>query len=152
METITQKHVDAYLSGKAELKDLLGFSPEYVKKLKGRTQFFLDGGHKERALMMLEMLEELDRKDTLPTLLAIDILLQLGKSDAAEEKVNTLLTRRPDDPDALVALAELKLAIGELVPAAKALKKVVDKDPKGTTAAGKRARAVAARAHARLMS
>ena len=152
MEQITQKEVNAYLAGRAELKELLGFSPEYLQQLKGRTQFFLDGGHKERALMMLEMIEALDRKDTLATLLAVEILLQLGRSDAAEEKVNALLQRRPDDPDGLVALAQLKIAIGELVPAAQTLKKVIDQDQQAKTPAGRRARLVAARARAQLQS
>jgi Flp pilus assembly protein TadD len=147
---ITQKQLDAYAAGEVELKELLAISPEYLAQLKGRAQFFLDGGHRQRALMMLEMLEELDRTDPLPTLLAIEVLLQLGQSDTAEQKIHRLLALRPNDPQALVALAELKLAIGEMVPAADLLKKVIETDAQAKTPAGARARAVAARAATQL--
>jgi len=152
MTEITQKHVDDYAAGKVELATLLGLSPEYVTDLRGRAQFFIEGGHDERALIMLEMLEELDRSDTLPTLLAIEVLQKLGRSDAAEEKIERLLARDPHDLDALVAKAELLIATGELAPAAATLEAVVERDPDGRTDAGKRARAVAARASAQLTS
>jgi len=146
----TDKELTAYADGTIELKDLLGLGPDFLEQLKGRAQFFIDGGHHERAVMMLEMLEELDRADSLPTLLAIDSLLAQGHSDAAEAKVRALLERDPESPDALVALAEVQIAAGEMVPAAETLVRVIDTDPEGTTDAGRRAMAVAAAAHARL--
>ena len=149
MSTITNKDLEAYAANKTELKDLLGMEPSFLELLKGRAQFFLDGGHTERALIMLEMLEELDRKDPAPSLIAADLLLKEGRSDAAEEKIEALLARSPHHPEGLVAKAELKIAIGELAPAAAILKEVIDQDPHGKTVAGKRAMAVAAAAHAR---
>ena len=93
---LTDAELDAYERGEAELEDLLGLTPQYMDGLRGRAQFFIDGGHQERALMMLEMLEELDRTDVQPTLLAVEVLLKMGDSDRAEEKINELLERRPD--------------------------------------------------------
>ena len=40
----------------------------------------------DTAVVAVKMLEELDRKDPLPTLLALEILLALGLSDGAAEK------------------------------------------------------------------
>lgn len=140
----------ATVNGFRELKDLLGLGPDHLERLRGRAQFFIDGGHYERALIMLEMLEALDRNDTLPTLLAIDSLLALGRSDGAEAKARALLARDPDDGDALVALAEVQIAVGDLVPAAATLERVVTRDPDGVTEAGRRALAVAAAAYERL--
>ena len=97
---------------------------------------------------MLEMLEELDRTDTLPTLHAIDVLLVLGRSDAAEAKINRLLSRNRRDPMARVAQAELLIRGGQLLPAAKLLEQVVAEDPVG--AAARRAVAVAARTQAQM--
>jgi predicted Zn-dependent protease len=148
MEPLTQAQVDAYLAGRLEMKSLLHLSADDLAKLRGRAQFFYDGHHDERALIMLEMLEELDRHDTLPTLMAIDVLLRLGRSDSAEEKIDRLLARDPTDADALVAQAELHLACGRLVPAAAILAQVIERDPDTKTAAGQRARVVAARGYA----
>lgn len=147
MPEISQQQLDDYVAGKTELKDLIGLDADHLEQLKGRAQFFLDGEHHERALIMLEMLEELDRSDTLPTLLAIDLLLGQGNSDAAEEKIETLLARDPDDADALVAKAQLLVQTGQMVPAAELLERVIAEDPDATSDAGKRAQALAARAH-----
>ncbi len=147
MSQINQQQLDDYVAGKTELRDLIGLGAEELDKLKGRAQFFLDGEHHDRALIMLEMLEELDRNDTLPTLLAIDLLLAQGKSDAAEEKIETLIGRDPNNSDALVAKAELLIQSGQMVPAAELLERVVGKDPDAASDAGKRAQALAARAH-----
>ncbi len=148
MTATMPQEVDRYLAGNTELKDVLGLDPAYLAKLRGRAQFYVDGGHRERALIMLEMLEALDRTDPLPTLHAIAVLLELGRSREAEEKADELLARSPGDPDALVAKAEVKLARGELVPAAELLGRVVARDPGGKTAASRRALALAARADA----
>ena len=145
---ITAGQVRDWAAGKVEIKDLIGLAPAEVEGLQGRAQFFLEGRHDERALIMLEMLEELDRTDPLPSLLAIEVLLRLGQSDAAEEKIATLLQRRPDDPEVLVAQAELLIQTGQLVPAAALLERVLGKDSDAKTPAGQRARAVAARASA----
>jgi len=147
MTTINDKQLDAYVAGKTELKDLIGLSSTDLEQLKGRAQFFLDGSHKERALIMLEMLEELDRTDSAPSLLAIELLLEQGNSDAAEEKIEALLARDPSDTDALVAKAQLLVGIGQMVPAAELLERVVAKDPDAGSDAGKRAVALAAHAH-----
>ncbi len=152
MTDVTQQQVDAYLNGKAELHQILELAPGYVEQLKGRTQLFLDGGHTERALIMLDMLEELDRTDPTPSLVAAKLLLDDGRSDAAQEKIERVLKRDPKNPDGLVALAELEIATADLVGAAEILACVIDKDPDGKTDAGKRALAVAAEAHARYES
>jgi tetratricopeptide (TPR) repeat protein len=152
MTAINQKQIDAYLQGEAELKDLLEVEPAYMEELKGRAQFFVDGGHDERALIMLEMIEELDRSDPMPHLLAAELLLKEGRSDAAQEKIEMVLERDPEHADALVAKAELRIATGDLVEAAMLLGKVIDRDPDATTDAGKRAQSVAAAAHARFES
>jgi len=150
MTTLSPQDIKSYAAGTRELRDLLGIDGATYDALRGRAQFFLDGGHRERALIVLEMLEELDRTDALPVLVAVEVLLELGRSDAAAEKIHRLLARDANDADALVALAELKIAIGELVPAADVLARVLEGDPEGRSAAGARARAVAARAHAKL--
>ena len=150
MTEITQQHLDQYAAGKAELKDLVGMSAEEVEHLRGRAQLFLDGGHDERALIMLEMLEELDRSDPLPSLLAVGLLLKRGESDAAEEKLAALEGRHPKHPEVQIAKAELLIQTGQMVPAARLLKAVIDQDPQAKTDAGKRAQAVVARANAML--
>ncbi len=146
---VTDTEVQAYLDGSSELRDILGMNAELVEQLKGRAQFFLDGGHDERALIMLEMLEELDRTDATPTLLAIETLLKLGLSDRAQEKVETLLARTPDDPDALVARAQLELSTGRWVAAAATLERVVNRDPEAKMEATKRALILAQAAYER---
>ena len=147
MAAITEQQLDAYLSGETELKDLVDLDPDYLEQIKGRAQFFVDGGHTERALIMLEMLEELDRKDPLPSLLAIDLLLGDGRSDDAEAKIDMLQERHPNSPDVAVARAQLLVQTGQLVGAAALLEGVLAADPEATTDAGQRARALAARAH-----
>ena len=147
MSEISKDQVEAYLGGKAELHEILELEPDYVEQLRGRAQFFVDGGHVERALIMLGMLEELDRTDPTASLIAAELLLAEGSSDAAAEKIGQVLERDPNNADALVASAELKIATGQLVPAAKVLEKVISIDPEGKTAAGSRALAVATKAH-----
>ena len=149
MNPMTTQDLEKYAAGKTELCDLLEMEPAYIEQLKGRAQLFIDGGHTERALMMLEMLEELDRRDPMPALLAAELLLKEGRSDAAETKIEAVLARTPGQPEALVAKAELKIAIGELTPAAELLRQVIERDAQGKTAAGRRAMAVAAQAHRR---
>lgn len=149
MGEVTERQTAAYLNGEVELKDLLGLSPEYVADLRGRAQFFLDGGHDERALIMLELLEDLDRTDMVPTLLAVDVLLRLGRSDAAQAKADALSACAPQCDDAQVACAKVKLAIGEWARAAQLLKGVLARDPQARTSAGRSARALANEAYAR---
>lgn len=146
---VTDTEVQAYLEGQAELRDILGMNGDLIEQLRGRAQFFLDEGHDERALIMLEMLEELDRRDATPTLLAIETLLKLGLSDRAQEKVEALLARTPDDPDALVARAQLELSTGRWVDAAATLQRIVDRDPEAKEGATQRALVLAHAAYAR---
>ncbi|MEL6547243.1 MAG: hypothetical protein AAFQ82_21645, partial [Myxococcota bacterium] len=75
---VADTEVQRYLEGKVELGELLGMGAERLEQLKGRAQFYLDGGHHERALIMLEMIEELDRTDHTAKLLAVEVLLALG--------------------------------------------------------------------------
>jgi len=147
MDPTTTMKLEGYLKNTTELRDLLGIDSGYLELLRGRAQLFIDGGHTERALIMLEMLEELDRKDPVPSLIAADLLLREGRSDEAEAKIDRVLARSPNEPQALVARAELLIAIGELTSAAAILRQVIAGDPDGKTAAGRRALAVAARAH-----
>ncbi|MBI3178472.1 MAG: tetratricopeptide repeat protein [Deltaproteobacteria bacterium] len=139
----------AYESGKRELKDLLGVDAAALADLRGRAQFFLDKGSRERALIMLEMLEALDRTDPASAILAAEQLIALGRSGAAQEKIERVLARAPDHADALVALAQAKIAAGELAPAAELIKRVLARDPDGRTPAGRRALAVTAQAKAK---
>ena len=150
MIPLTDQAVAAYERGDIELKDLLGLSPEYVESLKGRAQFFLDEGHAERALLMLDMLEELDRTDPKPTLAAVALSLSRGESTAAAARVDRLLARRPDLPEALVARAEIMASGGELASAAALLRRVIAADPHGMTVAGCRAKNVVASVSAKL--
>lgn len=146
MDTDTQlKH---YLAGTMELASILEMTPQQMEQLRGRAQFFVDGEHDERAVIMLEMLEELDRTDTRPTQVVIDVLLRMGQSDAAKAKVDRLLARDPKSLDALTARAKVELAMGDWVKAAATLKDVAAKDPTAKTDAGKRGRALAAKAYA----
>lgn len=140
---ISDAEMQRYRDGKSELYELLEMSPELLEQLRGRTQFFLDGGHDERALIMLEMLEELDRTSSVSTLLAIDVLLRLGFSDRAEEKVAHLLARDAADPEARVAKAQLELSTGRWHDAAETLAGVIDEDPDGDKPATRRAMALA---------
>lgn len=152
MGGVEPKQIDAYVEGKAELKDLLDVAPETMEALKGRAQFLMDGGQDERALIVIEMIEELDRSDPMPHLLAATLLLRAGRSDAAQKKIERVLERHPDHPDALVSMAELRIATGNLVEASKLLEKVNGQDPHALTDAGKRARSLAAAAHEQLAS
>ncbi len=140
--------LDAYVSGKREMHQILEMSAEQLQALRGRAQFFFDGEHDERALIMLEMLEELDRTDARPTFMAIDVLLRMGHSDAAKAKVQALATRHPSSADALIARAQVELALGEWANAAKTLGEVAKRDPSAKSEAGKLGRALAARAYA----
>ncbi len=140
----------AYEGGNQELKDLLGVDKAALAELRGRTQFFLDHGSRERALIMLEMLEALDRTDPVPAILAAEQLIALGRSGAAQDKLERVLARAPDHADALVALAQAKIAAGELLPAAEILKRVLTRDAEGRTPAGRRALAVVNEAKAKL--
>ena len=140
--------VDAYLAGKQELHAIMGLSPEQMEQFRGRAQFFIDGEHDERALIMLEMLEELDRTDARPTLAAIDVLLRMGQSDAAREKVAGLEARDPKGVNALAGRAAVQVALGEWAQAAATLAELAKRDPDAKTDAGKRGRALAAKAYA----
>jgi tetratricopeptide (TPR) repeat protein len=137
-----------YLAGKIELASILEMTPQQMEQLRGRAQFFVDGEHDERAIIMLEMLEELDRTDIRPTLVAIDVLLRMGQSDAAKAKVDMLFARDAKSLDALTARAKVELAMGDWGKAAATLKELAAKDPNAKTDAGKRGRAIAAKAHA----
>ena len=147
MTDVTTKEVENYQKGAIELREILGFDADYFDKLKGRAQFFIEGGHHERALIMLDMIEELDRRDLAAPLMAVELLLKDGHSDAAEAKITSLEERFPDRPDVLVARAELDIAVGRMVPAAERLRRVLDNDPELKTDAGRRAAEVAQRAY-----
>lgn len=144
----SKSDVDAYLAGSKELHSIIGFTPEQMEQFRGRAQFFIDGEHDERALIMLEMLEELDRKDARPTLAAIDVLLRMGQSDAAKEKVAGLEARDGKGVDVLAGRAALQVGMGEWAQAAATLNELAKRDPDAKTDAGKRGRALAARAYA----
>ncbi len=140
--------LEAYDRGEVELKDLIGLDEETMERLRGRAQFFLDGDHTERALIMLEMLEALDRRDPRPALLAADLLLSEGRSDAAEEKIEARLARDPHDAAARFARAALLAQTGRLVPAAALLESILGAgDPAGIDS---RVRALAAEIHSRM--
>ena len=149
---ISESEMRRYLDGKVELRELLESDAELLAKRKGRAQFFIDGGHDERAVIMLEMLEELDRTDRTATLLAVEILLKLGLSDRAEEKVHALLERDAGDPDARVARAQLDLSTGRWYDAAATLQSVIDEDPEFSKPATQRASVLAQAAHERFES
>ena len=144
--TITPQQIEAYTTGEVELSELLQLEPHYIEQLRGRAQFFIDGDHIERALMMLDMLEELDRTEPLPTLVAIELLLRHGRSDAAELRIEGLLQHCPNSAAARVARAELLVQTGQLVAAAAMLEQVFGEDPEAHTEPGRRAQALAARA------
>jgi thioredoxin-like negative regulator of GroEL len=84
----------------------------------------------------------------MPRLLAAELLLADGRSDAAQAKIEAVLARQPEHADAQVAMAELRIATGDMVAAATLLGQVIDADPEARTEAGKRAQNVAAAAHA----
>lgn len=144
---VSDGELERYWDGTLELKDLLGLDPHVIEQLKGRAQFFVDGEHDERALLMLEMLEELDRTDPTASVLAVEILLKLGLSDRAEEKVSTWLERAPEHPDVLVAKAQLELSVGRWVDAATTLEQVISADPDSERPATQRAVVLARAAH-----
>ena len=58
----------------------------------------------------------------------------------------SLVGQRPNVDFALVALAEVQIAVGDMVPAAETLGRVIDGDPDAETPAGQRAQTVAAAA------
>ncbi len=148
MADLTDAEIEKYLRGEVEMRELAGLAPEQLLQLKKRTQFFLDGNHDERALVMLEMLEELDRKDTAATIKAVDVLLGLGRSGEAMEKVQRLLTADPKHYEGRLARAKVEIATGQWALAAMTLQQLIDEDPKATTDAAKRAHALARQAHA----
>ncbi len=145
MDGITTQNLERYLAGRVSLQSVLGLGEHDLEPLRGRAQFYIEGGHHERALIVLEMLEALDESDDLVKLHVAAVLLALGRSSEAQDRVETVLARRPDHADAKVSLAEIRLATGDLVGAAALLREVVARDPSGTSAAARRASAVAAR-------
>lgn len=145
---ISDADLEAYAQGRKELHEIVGLGPDNIAQLRGRAQFFLDGGHLERALIMLEMLEALDRTDMQPALWAVDVLLKLGSSDAADEKLDEMSLRFADCHDLKVSRAELYLQTGRPYDAAGLLKQVLDADSLGKTEAGRRAHTVYARGKA----
>ncbi len=147
MAELSEAQVERYLRGEVELRDLARLSPEQLLQLRKRAQMFIDGGHDERALVMLEMLEELDRNDTTATLKSIDTLLALGKSGEAMDKVQRLLAAAPGSYDGRLARAKVELATGQWALAATTLQQLVEEDPDAQTESGKRAHALARQAH-----
>ena len=147
MAALSEAQIERYLRGEVELRELAQLSPEQLHQLRMRAQAFIDGGHDERALVMLEMLEELDRKDETATLKAIDTLLALGKSGEAMTKVRRLLVANPKSFDGRLARAKVELATGEWALAAATLQQLVNEDPTAQTESGKRAHALARQAH-----
>ncbi|MEM6533428.1 MAG: tetratricopeptide repeat protein [Myxococcota bacterium] len=145
---VSDAEVERYLNGEVELRDLLGLDTQLLEQIKGRAQFFVDGEHSERALILLEMLEELDRNDRTASLIAIEVLLREGLSDRAQAKVEMLLTRAPEDPDVLVAKAQYELAVGRWHEAAATLERVIEADPGAEAEATQRALVLAQAAHA----
>lgn len=144
---VSDSEVDRYLAGEVELKDILGLDSQFLEQLKGRAQFFVDGEHHERALIMLEMLEELDRQDHTAALMAVELLLQQGLSDRAQAKIEDLLERAPNSADVLVAKAQYELATGRWHDAAATIATVVEADPNAEKEATKRALVLAQAAH-----
>lgn len=134
-----------YLDGKKELGETLGLGAEAIETLRGRAQFFIDGGHHERALMMLEMLAALDRNDLVVALLVVETQLALGLSDAADGKLDELEAHFGKHADITVSRADLLLRTGHIAPAAELLRQVLAEDPQAQTRAGQRAQAVAHR-------
>lgn len=148
MADLTDKDIEKYLRGEVEMRELAQLSPEQLLQLKKRTQFFLDGNHDERALVMLEMLEELDRKDTTATIKSVDVLLGLGRSGEAMEKVSRLLAADPKHYEGRLARAKVEIAMGQWALAATTLQQLIKEDPKASTDSAKRAHALARQAHA----
>ena len=148
MAELSEAQIEKYLRGEVELRELTGLAPEQLQQLRKRTQMFIDGGHDERALVMLEMLEELDRKDVTATLKAVETLLALGKSGEAMVKVRRLLADHPKSYDGRLARAQVELATGQWALAATTLQQLVNEDPNAQTESGKRAHALARQAHA----
>ncbi len=87
MNGITTHDLERYLGGRVNLQSLLGLGAHELEPLRGRAQFYIDGGHHERALIMLEMLEALDESDDLVKLHLGTVLLALGRSREAQERV-----------------------------------------------------------------
>lgn len=148
MAELTEAQIDKYFRGEVELHELARLSPEELLQLRRRAQHFLDGGNDERALVMLEMLEELDRNDVAATVKAIDVLLGLGKSGEAMKKVQRLLAVEPKSYEGRLARARVELATGAWGLAAATLDELVREDPQASTDSGKRAHALAKQAHA----
>lgn len=138
---------------KLDLRTLVNADEALLQRLRGRAQFFLDGGHHERALIMLDMLDSLEPGNIDVDLWTIDVLLKLGRSDAADEKLQSLLAAQPDNPDLRVSQAELWLQTGEPGRAAALLRELVsnlDADGQHESLACRRARRVYARGQALL--
>lgn len=148
MSELPDAVVQKYLRGEVEVRDLAKLTPQAITQLKRRTQMFLDGGHDERALVMLEMLEELDRKDAMVVLAAVDVLVRLGRSGDAAAKVERLLAVAPKSYEGRVAKARVEVATGAWPAAAATLASLLKEDPRAATEAGKRAHALAREAHA----
>lgn len=139
MSSSTDADVDRYFSGEAELKDLLGLDPGYLESVRQRAQYFIEAEAWERALLLLELLEAVDRTDQKPALLASQALLELGRHDEARLKLLPLLDYPAVQVDALVLLARLHLRRAQLAEAAVLLKQACALDPEFRTDAGRRA-------------
>ncbi len=136
---IKENSANKKLNISKEMIQILGISEDEHEALRGRAQFYLDGGHDERALIMLEMLEELDKRDETATLLAIDVLLRLGRSSDADKKAQYLIRKNPKSLDGQLALAQISLAKAEFFEAANYLEKVIQNAPSPDSDAAKRA-------------
>lgn len=137
-----------YLSGQLELREVMGLPDALMDQFYARAQFFVSGGHWERALIMLERLEELDRKDLRPVLAAADVLVELGRSFEAEARLLRVLAAEPDHLDALACMVRVHLARADVHGAADMLRRIQSIDPQYVSPAARRALVAASAARA----
>jgi predicted Zn-dependent protease len=129
------------------MQELVQLSAEQLAALRKRAQALIDAGHDEGALVLIEMLTELDRRDQRAALKAVDLLLGLGRSTEAAERVTVILKADPMSYDGLLARAKVALATGAWGLAAATLEDLIKRDPEAKTESGQRAHALARDAH-----
>jgi predicted Zn-dependent protease len=87
-------------------------SPSNIAALAGLAALEAKVGARESALALYERAARADANDRAAVRMAADLLVQLGRRDEGEARLGQLLREYPYDPQAAIALAELRQARG----------------------------------------
>jgi tetratricopeptide (TPR) repeat protein len=97
---------------RAAYQRALEIEPEQHRALAGLAALEAKVGARESALALYERAARADANDRAAVRMAADLLVQLGRRDEGEARLGQLLREYPYDPQAAIALAELRQARG----------------------------------------